>query len=1193
MSSTSTSVAKSSVALLGGDRVEAAQQQLAPVGVHDAVGELDGHARPRYVAPRGRIRPRAPDGRATLVACAWTSSIPRPSRRPTTTRCAPRWPARAPTCACRRAASATAPVPARRRLRARRALLPPRAGGGAGSRARFAAKLAQHVPDMLAYRRAAARGRRRALPVADGAAASTSTCCRATRPRRADRPRRPAARAAPRPARRPAAAVRARRRGRRALRARPRAARRRARASTPREGPRHPARRVRRTSRDVPGERAAARRAGRGRQAGRPVLRPAAPLQGHRRAARRVARASSSTPSCGSSACRAWTSRRCAPPRRRACAGSRASSPTTRSPRYFRRADLVVLPYREIDQSGVLFTALAFGAPLLLSAVGGFREVAAHGAAALVAPGDAAALARRAARACSTTPARARGASPRARAPRRGRALLVGRDRARHLALYDAAESSSSVDADDRGEPSSLAPASSALVAEARRACALVARSAEHTDAAAEPIAAASAGALGPSPGEAAAPAGDVTVHESRTCRRRRSSRRSAACAVGRRQLVGGEALVADEHAQSTVDGGTRRCRRSRRPSRSVRRVSDCQRRYVRVLSLVVVEPSVAAPSRYVPRISSRSSSAAGGMPPSCASAADCAAFTSTAGVGGAGPTPRRRRRRDADQQATSATASTPAPRPPGERRRPARNVARPAPVSDWAARSRARRLQCRRIALDEVRRKSSSGRAGAMGARPRADSELVGATLRSIEELGQRARARRVRAQRCDRRVELVTMRSRRDRDDAAGHAGALLGALPQPASPGPRARDFRKRDPDVLSSRASTRAPADQRASLRPGRSLNCLPMTAIAPDERAAMDNAPALLGCLLAVRRAARLRAGRLPAAARRARPRCGARAPRAPAPRRRAADRQPDRRRLRRGRGDRREGRQRARARLPARAPARSSSPATARPTARCSRRAAPAPTSCSTSPRGGKIRAQDAAVARVARASSSPSRTPTRRGSPTRCATLVARVRRPDGRLRLRPGALRQRRRHEPGGPVLALRDGAARARVAAAARSPPATARSTRRAARPTSRSTRSWATTCRFRSTWSSAAGARSTCPQARATEKMVPSIEGEFARKRRMMSHAWPIVLRGGLLSPRGYPPLYALMIVSHRVLRYARAVPARRRARRERRARRASTRSTPSRSRCSSRCSLAALLGRASSRCARCSSRATTS
>jgi Glycosyl transferase family 2 len=59
----------------------------------------------------------------------------------------------------------------------------------------------------------------------------------------------------------------------------------------------------------------------------------------------------------------------------------------------------------------------------------------------------------------------------------------------------------------------------------------------------------------------------------------------------------------------------------------------------------------------------------------------------------------------------------------------------------------------------------------------------------------------------------------------------------------------------------------------------------------------------------------------------------------------------------------------------------------------------------------------------------------------------------------------------------------------------------------------------------------------PAARATEKMVPSIEGEFARKRRMMSHTWPIVLRGGMLSPRGYGPLYALMIASHRLLRYA--------------------------------------------------------
>jgi cellulose synthase/poly-beta-1,6-N-acetylglucosamine synthase-like glycosyltransferase len=58
----------------------------------------------------------------------------------------------------------------------------------------------------------------------------------------------------------------------------------------------------------------------------------------------------------------------------------------------------------------------------------------------------------------------------------------------------------------------------------------------------------------------------------------------------------------------------------------------------------------------------------------------------------------------------------------------------------------------------------------------------------------------------------------------------------------------------------------------------------------------------------------------------------------------------------------------------------------------------------------------------------------------------------------------------------------------------------------------------------------------PGAHASEKMVPSLGGEFARKRRMMSHTWPILLRGGMLSPRGYPPGYALMIFSHRLLRY---------------------------------------------------------
>ncbi len=58
----------------------------------------------------------------------------------------------------------------------------------------------------------------------------------------------------------------------------------------------------------------------------------------------------------------------------------------------------------------------------------------------------------------------------------------------------------------------------------------------------------------------------------------------------------------------------------------------------------------------------------------------------------------------------------------------------------------------------------------------------------------------------------------------------------------------------------------------------------------------------------------------------------------------------------------------------------------------------------------------------------------------------------------------------------------------------------------------------------------------PAARASEKMVPTVEGEWRRKRRMMSHTWPIVVRGGMLSLRGYPPGYAAMIFSHRLLRY---------------------------------------------------------
>ncbi|HEY1774517.1 MAG TPA: glycosyltransferase family 4 protein [Solirubrobacteraceae bacterium] len=58
----------------------------------------------------------------------------------------------------------------------------------------------------------------------------------------------------------------------------------------------------------------------------------------------------------------------------------------------FRRAQIVVAPYLESEQSGVVATALAFGSPLILTDVGGFGEVGAAGAARLVAPGDTGAL---------------------------------------------------------------------------------------------------------------------------------------------------------------------------------------------------------------------------------------------------------------------------------------------------------------------------------------------------------------------------------------------------------------------------------------------------------------------------------------------------------------------------------------------------------------------------------------------------------------------------------------------------------------------------------------------------------------------------------------------------------------------------------------------------------------------------------
>ena len=57
-------------------------------------------------------------------------------------------------------------------------------------------------------------------------------------------------------------------------------------------------------------------------------------------------------------------------------------------PAFFRRADVLALPHLNVDVSGVLFAGLAFGKAMVLSDVGGFRElVDEHGAGAARAAG--------------------------------------------------------------------------------------------------------------------------------------------------------------------------------------------------------------------------------------------------------------------------------------------------------------------------------------------------------------------------------------------------------------------------------------------------------------------------------------------------------------------------------------------------------------------------------------------------------------------------------------------------------------------------------------------------------------------------------------------------------------------------------------------------------------------------------------
>ncbi len=181
--------------------------------------------------------------------------------------------------------------------------------------------------------------------------------------------------------------------------------------------------------------------------------------------------------------------------------------------------------------------------------------------------------------------------------------------------------------------------------------------------------------------------------------------------------------------------------------------------------------------------------------------------------------------------------------------------------------------------------------------------------------------------------------------------------------------------------------------------------------------------------------------------------------------------------------------------------------------------------------------AQDAGGAARRAARSSPSATPTRSGSPTRCARSSRRSRDARGRLRLRAASPSSTRRHQPGGRSTGATRCSLRAlesELASVTGGNGAIYAARREAyvevdpmmghdlSFPFQMVKRGW------RALYAAdAARPRRWSRRSRASA----------ARKRRMMSHGWPIVLHGGLLDPRGYWPLYAMMIASHRLLRYA--------------------------------------------------------
>ena len=267
----------------------------------------------------------------------------------------------------------------------------------------------------------------------------------------------------------------------------------------------------------------------------------------------------------------------------------------------------------------------------------------------------------------------------------------------------------------------------------------------------------------------------------------------------------------------------------------------------------------------------------------------------------------------------------------------------------------------------------------------------------------------------------------------------------------------------------------------------------------------------------------------------------------------------------------RQGRQRARARLPARAARGDRRLRRLHRPHRRARPRAPAPTSCSTCRGRGKVAAQNAAVERargeLLAFCDANAHLGARRAA--RAGRAVRATRR-SATSAARRGLLDQGGSNQEGAYwryELAVRD----ARVARSAGSPPATARSTRSAraaylplgpaAQP-----RPLVPVHAHQAR----AGAPSTRRRRSPRRRWWRRIEGEFARKRRMMRGIFDEVVRDGMLSPRGYGPIYAFEIASHRGLRYASPLLHLVALARQPRAARRRARSTRSRSRSQLRC-----------------------